>query len=159
MMQGNNSAGEDSIVSRNRVMQTMRSILRTAIIIERKWTVEELAIESGVKARAIRSYMSNDEQEWREPPLSSALSLLAIIGNRAVNSAVSIIGYVANPLDSVEARGPAQDAAEALRHVSDFVSCAFDNHIDHVEEPVATAACDNVIELLTPYSSRKGRAA
>lgn len=157
MSNGTETAGESALVTRNRATQTMRSILRNAIIVERKWTVDELAAESGVKARAIQSYMSNDPGEIREPSMSALLSLLAVIGKRGVNSALAVIGYVGTPLDEVDARGPAQDAAEALKHVSDFVTCAIDNRIDHTEEPIAVGAADNVIELLTPYSSR-GRA-
>lgn len=158
MPNGTDTAGNESIVTRDCAVQMLRSVLRTSIIIERKWTVDTLAAASGVKARAIQSYMANDPEEAREPSFSAALSLLAVIGKRGVNSALSIIGYVGTPLDEAEARGPAQDAAEALKHVSDFVTCAIDNRIDHQEEPLAEAAADNVIELLTPYSSR-GKAA
>ena len=110
MTQSSNSAEEGGIVSRNRVIETLRPILRAAVVIERRFTAEQLAELSGVKTRAIRSYMAQDEGEAREPSLSSALSLAVVLGPAAVNSILSIIGYGgAKALDDADEPQPMQD--------------------------------------------------
>jgi len=152
MTQRDISAGDNTIISRDLAAQTMRSILRTAIIVEKRFTVAALAARTGLKPRRLEMYMS--ETENKEPPLSVALSILEILGPKAANDIVALIGMVAVPLDRANAVGPAADAVTAMEEVTRFARCAIDNRIDHVEQPVATDAVDNVIELLTPYSSR-----
>jgi transcriptional regulator with XRE-family HTH domain len=156
--QRNNSAEEATIVSRDCVIDVLRRQLHVAVKIERRFTVEQIAAESGVKVRAIRSYMSGDDGEAREPSLSAALSIAVVLGKRTVNAMLATIGYVGMSLEDAEKSGPAMVAAEAMCHLGTFARAAADNTIDHVEEPEAENAVDNVIELLTPFSSR-GKAA
>jgi len=141
------------LVSRDRVTETIRTELRNAVVVERRFTVEQLAGQSGVELRAIRSYMSNDPTEVREPPLSAALSLACVLGPHCVNAILNLIGYVASPAEDAEAGNPARDAANAMAHLARFAQAAADNRIDHTEKPIATEAADHMILILTPYSS------
>ncbi|MDB5550061.1 MAG: hypothetical protein JWL86_45 [Rhizobium sp.] len=151
-MQRDNSAGDNTIISRDSAAKGMRTVLRDAIIVEKRFTVAGLAARTGIKPRRLEMYMS--ETENKEPPLSVALSILEILKGRAVNDIIAMIGFVGMPIDQSEAKGPAQDAVSAMEEVTRFARCAIDNRIDHVEKPIATDAADNVIELLAPYSSR-----
>ena len=60
MMHRNTTAEETGVVSRNCVIDTMRTLIRNAVVVRRRFTVEQLAELSGVKVRAIRSYMVMD---------------------------------------------------------------------------------------------------
>jgi len=154
MTQSSNSAEEGGIVSRNRVIETLRPILRTAVVIERRFTAEQLAELSGVKTRAIRSYMAQDEGEAREPSLSSALSLAVVLGPAAVNSILSIIGYGgAKALDDADEPQPMQDVAKVMGSFNTFVQAAADGRIDHTERAPVKQASDVIIATLLPYSS------
>lgn len=149
-----NAAEDTGLVSRNRVIETIRPLLHAAILIERRFTVEQLADLSKVKARAIRTYMANDELEARQPPLSSALSLAVVLGPAAVNSILAIIGYGgATPLDEPEGMHPLRDAVEAMDAFNVFLQAAADDRIDHVEEDPVRKATDKIIVRLLPYSS------
>ena len=157
-MSGNKSVSETSLVSRERVISTMARLIRNETEVTRRFTLEQLAAESGVDKRVLQSWLSHQPEQQREPKMSAALSVAVVLGRRAVNAVLATIGYVGQPLDEVEAHGPAQDAAEMLGHVTTIVKAAADNRIDHTEEPMTREAADNVIELAMPYSTR-GRAA
>lgn len=147
------SVGDNTIVSRDRAVETIRRVLRKAIIIDNRFTVASLAARTGIKPRRLESYMS--ETEDREPPLSVALSIMEILRDTAVNDVLAVISYVGQPVDARGLASPAADAVAAMESVTRFARCAIDNHIDHTEKPVATEAADNVIELMAPYSSRR----
>ncbi|WP_188656409.1 hypothetical protein [Stakelama pacifica] len=147
------------IVSRDRVIDTVRPLLRTAIVIERRFTVEDLHRLSGVSVRTIRSYMANDPGEVREPSLSAALSLAVVIGPHAVNAVLAIIGYGnASPMDEPDEREPIRLLINGMAHWAILTRCAADGIIDHTEEADTTKAADGLIAELLPYSST-GKAA
>jgi hypothetical protein len=153
-MTASNSASETSIVSADRIIDTMRRLLKQEITVARRFTIEQVSAESGVSIRLLRCWMSNDESENREPKLAAALSVAVVLGRRAVNAILATIGYAGTPLDEEQAAGPALVAAEMMGEVARFAKLAADNRIDHVEEPEATEAADNVIDLALPFSSR-----
>jgi hypothetical protein len=80
------------IVSRDRVTDLVRTLLRSAILVERRFTVDALAALSHIKPRSLRAYMSNDPGELREPSLSAALSIVSVLGPRAVNAVIVMAG-------------------------------------------------------------------
>jgi hypothetical protein len=155
---GNNSAEQSPIVSRDRVIDVIRREVRVCVIVERKMTVEALSEASGVGVRTIRTYMANDASEAREPCLSNALSLACVLGSRAVNAILALIGYSGSPLDEPEAIQPMRIVADAIGHLSVISNAAADNNIDHTEEPETTKAADALIATVLPLSSA-GRAA
>jgi hypothetical protein len=53
--------------------------------------LEDLARESGVKARTIRSYM--DAENPVEPPLSNALAILCVLGRPCFSRVLNLYGY------------------------------------------------------------------
>lgn len=154
MKSANQSAADCPIVSRDRVINTMRTLLRTKIVVERKVTAEQVALHSGVSLRAIRSYMANDAAEAREPSLSAVLSIIVVLGKPAVNGVLADIGYGnASPLDECAEHQPLASAVHAMQALGRFMECAVDNRIDHTEEPVATEAADTIIAEILPFSS------
>lgn len=154
MTHRNNTAGETEVVSRNCVIETIRALLRNAVVVRRRFTVEQLADLSGVKVRAIRSYMAMDEGEVREPSLSAALSLATVLGTEAVNSILALMGYGgATPLDEASDAHPMQDVAKVMGSFNTFVQAAADDRIDHLERPIVKEATDTIIATLIPYSS------
>jgi hypothetical protein len=152
-MTSNKSAEQSPIVSRNRVIETVRRELHIAVNIERRFTVEQISIASGVPVRTIRTYMANDEGEAREPCLSNALSIVCVLGARAVNSMLALIGYSGSALDEPEALQPMKLVADAISHLSVIGNAAADNRIDHHEEPETTRAADMLIATVLPLSS------
>lgn len=153
MMHRNTTAEETGVVSRNCVIDTMRTLLRNAVVVRRRFTVEQLAELSGVKVRAIRSYMVMDDGEVREPSLSSALSIATVLGIEAVNAIVANIGYAARPLDEAEDACPMVMTAAAMQHLSVIATAAADGRIDHVERPAVREAADMLIATVLPVSS------
>ena len=154
MTQSPNAVEDGGVVCRNRVIETLRPILRTAIIINHRFSVDELARLSGVKVRAIRSYMAQDEGDARQPSLSAALSLAVVLGPVAVNSLLAIIGYGgAKALDDADEPKPMQDVARVMGSFNTFVQAAADDRIDHTERASVRDATDAIIATLIPYSS------
>lgn len=146
------AADECGLVGPDRVRNVVQGVLRAAQA--NGWTDEALGEATGLSPRRIKSY----RVEGREPSLSAALSLGVVLGPKAINPILALIGYHGQPLDESEREGPALAAARAMQHLGRFAVAAADNRIDHIEEPDSEEAADNVIELLVPYSS-KGRAA
>ena len=150
-MTSNKSVQSAAIVSHDRITDVMRRLLRTAIVVERRFTAEQLANDSGVSLSAIRSYMRNDDP--KEPSLSNALSIAVVLGQRAVNAILNVIGYSAKPHEDPDALLPMQIVADAFGHFNVIVNAAADNRIDHIEEPATTAAADMLIATVLPLSS------
>lgn len=157
MTHRNNSANDTTLVSRERVIETMAKIIRKEVYVRQSITLAKLAEESGVDKRVLDSWLAESPEQQREPKLSAALSVAFVLGKPAVNAVLGLIGFGAAQLGAGEAHGPAMVAAEMMGEVAKFARCAADNIIDHVEDPIATEAADNVINLAIPYSSRRAK--
>lgn len=154
MTHRNNAAEDSAVVTRDCVIETIRPLLRNAIVVKRRFTAEQLADLSGVKLRAIRSYMDMDEGEVREPSLSSALSLATVLGTDAVNSILAMMGYGgAKPLDEADEAKPMQDMVKAMGALNVFAQAAVDDRIDYTERPQVQEAADTLIATFIPYST------
>ena len=105
-------------------------------------------------ARAIKSYRI----EGKEPPLSVALSLAVVLGEGAINSIMSLIGYVARPLDEPGDLCVNSLVATGLQHFSTIATAAADGRIDHTEAPLCREAADMIIATVMPLSSAAGAA-
>lgn len=143
-----------AIVSRNRVTDALRTILHIAINVERRFSAVQIAELSGIKVRAVRSYMSPDEADVREPSLSAALSIAVVVGPRAVNSLLSLIGYSgAKPMADEDTQTPMQMVAAMMAPFNTIVQAASDNLFDHQERPSCRDAADQIIATIMPLSS------
>lgn len=147
MTHRSNAAPETHLVSRDRVREVVQGVLRAAQA--SGWTDASLEQASGVDARAIKSYRI----EGKEPPLSVALSLAGVLGPRALNPIMALIGYVAKPLDEADEMQPMMIAALAMSHLSTIASAAADGRIDHTERPMCREAADLLIATVLPLSS------
>jgi transcriptional regulator with XRE-family HTH domain len=145
------SVQDSPIVSHDRVVDAIRDQLHTAIVVQRRFTVQQLHERSGVGKAAIESYMRNDGA--KEPSLSRALSLASVIGPRAVQAIVGVIGYSASRNDDPNALQPMQIVADAIGHLGVISQAAADGRIDHTEEPRTTEAADMLIATVLPLSS------
>lgn len=143
----NSSVSDGGIVTPDRVRLVVQAILRAAQA--DNWTDAQLAELSGVKARAIKSY----RVDGKEPSLSSALSLAVVIGPKAINPLLALIGYVARPLDEADAFCVNSAVATGLKHFSTIASAAADGRIDHNEAPLCREAADIIIQTVMPLSS------
>lgn len=149
------SVQDAPIVSQDRVRDVMRKQLDIAVNVGR-YTVDQLASDSGVSVSAIRSYMRNDGT--KEPSLARALSLAVCIGPRAVQAIMHLIGYEAQKLGNAGDPKPMQIVADALGHLGIIGQAAADNVIDHTEQPRTMEAADALIATIIPLSSaRSGR--
>jgi hypothetical protein len=134
------------IVSRDRVTDLVRTLLRSAILVERRFTVDALAALSHIKPRSLRAYMSNDPGELREPSLSAALSIVSVLGPRAVNAVIALIGYGgAEQTDEPEGTAPGLIVAELIDATSVVARAAADGRFDHVETPGVKSARSRII--------------
>lgn len=141
------SVSDRSLCSRESVCDRLQAVLRAAQ--GSGWTDDALADLSGVPARTIKSY----RVEGKEPSLSNALSLAVIIGPKALNPILALIGYVAKPLDEADGVNPHLIVASLLPHVSTIASAAADGRIDHLEKPGCRDAADQIIATVMPLSS------
>ena len=147
MSQRSEAAAETPVVAPDRVRATVLAIIQGARA--SGWTVESLAVASGVKKDTIKGWL-----EGKEPSLSKALSIAVVIGERAVNSILALIGYGgATPLDEPDEMNPALITATALAHLSTIAAAAADGRIDHTEQPACQLAADHLIATVLPLSS------
>jgi hypothetical protein len=155
MMQRTNSAERSGIVTRDRVIDVVRTCLRNAIVVQRLYTAEQIAEMSGVPRRTILSYMANDPGEAREPTLSNALSIACVLGQGPVNSVLALIGYGgAVPLDEADDEmAPGAVVAGLVEQLHKFASAASDGRFYHIERPILRKASDEILTIVTPFSS------
>lgn len=147
-MADNVSASNCGIVSPDRVRERLQGLLRGAQ--QSGWTDSSLEAASGVPARCIKSY----RVEGKEPSLSNALSLCVVLGPKAMNSILALIGYGgAKPLDECDGINPNMLVANLLPHVSTLAMAAADGRIDHIEKPLCQQAADEIIATVLPLSS------
>lgn len=153
-----NSAQNGAIVSDERMRNVLREQIKLSLHIDRTETRQTLSDKSGVNIYQIDAILSRDPAKHRPLHANEALSIAFVLGDRAVQALMALIGYAATSLDDAEAHGPAMVAVELMENVARFARCAADNIIDHTEKPTTTEAADNVINLALPYSSRKAQA-
>lgn len=146
-MASNPSVPNVSICGHDSVCGRVQGVLRAAQA--SGWTDAALEAASGVCARTIKSY----RVEGKEPSLSNALSLACVIGPKALNPMLALIGYVARPLDEADALCVHSIVASGLQHFSTIASAAADGRIDHLEAPLCREAADQIILTVTPLSS------
>ena len=140
------SLSDVGIVGHESVRERVQGILRAA---QPAWTDDALSAASGVPARTIKSY----RVEGKEPSLSNALSLACVIGPRALNPILALIGYVARPLDEADSLCVNTLVANGLQAFSTIATAAADGRIDHTEAPACQEAADMLIATVLPLSS------
>ena len=132
------------------VCAKVQAVLRSAQA--KGWTDAQLEELSGVPARTIKSYRI----EGKEPGLANILSLAVVLGQSAINPLLSLIGYVASPMDEADDMAPAQIVADSLKALSVIALAAADGRIDHTEAPLCRDAADEMIAAVLSLSSAGG---
>jgi hypothetical protein len=156
MSRGRESAGQSSVVARDRVIDTVRTQLRIAIQVERRFTVEQISEQSGVAVRALRSYMANDPTEAREPSTSALLSIGCVLGPRCVNAVLSLIGYGgAEPLDEPDQPEPMTLAGDMMTELAIITQAAArgKGRINHQDAPAVEKAANQIVHDALKLSS------
>ena len=145
-MSHNNSVSNESVVSHQSVCDVMAALLRVASM---KHADDQLAALTGIPPRTLKSYRI----EGKEPSMSNALSIAVVLGENAVQSIMSIIGYSARPLEQSQEPCPMHLTAEAMKGLAVIASAAADGRVDHLEAPVVRENADAVIRAMAPLSS------
>lgn len=153
MTQRTNSVQNGEIVSDTAIREVLRRILHHAIHIDRRFTRQSLAAESGVSVHQIDQLVSTVAEKQRRVSLADAMSLCVVLGPRAINILLAQIGYIAQPLDDPDTPDLRTLVADGLRHFSVIADAAADGVIDHTEEPSTTEAADGLIATILPLSS------
>ena len=146
-MNATTSVDEGGIVSRDRVCERLQAILRAAQTAG--WTDDALEQASGVKARTIKSY----RVECKQPSLAAALSIAAVLGPKAINPILNLIGMQAEPLEGSDALHPGAIVADIATSFAAIAAAAADGRFDHTEMPGVTSAADIIIATVLPLSS------
>lgn len=157
MPQRSNTAQNGPTVSDTRLRDALRRQIDRAINIDHDFTREQLAEDSGVNIYTIDAIMSRDVAKHRRIKLDDAMSLAWVIGDRAVNALVAVIGFIARRADEPGTVSCAQIVADGLADFSIIAAAAADGRIDHTEVEPCRRAADHLIATVLPLSSA-GRA-
>jgi len=142
------AAANASIISHESVVLRIQAMLRKAQV--EGWKDDDLSNLSGVPTRTIRSY----RVEGKEPSLSNALSLWYVLGPKATDPILGLMGVRAVLIDSDdEKRNLSAMVADSLQSLSVIAAAAADGRIDHNELPACQDAADTLIRLLLDISS------
>lgn len=154
MTQRSNSVRTSQIVADDRVKDAVQRLLYSAVHVEKRFTAGQIATESGVSKGSIDAYLSIRPEAQRQPSLAAALSIAVVLGERAVNSILALIGYGgAHPLDEPHKPNLATITAHLISGVSVIANAAADLQIDHHEEEPVREAADMIIAEVLPFSS------
>lgn len=143
----NKSVPDDPVAGDDRISEIFASILRAAATAGKD--DEQLEDLSGVNRYTIKAY----RLKTRKPSLAAGLSLVGVLGEKAVNTLLHAIRYQARPLDEADDLQPMQIVTDALSHLAVIGKAASDNRIDHTEKPATTEAADMLIATVLPLSS------
>lgn len=114
------------------------------------WTLDRIAQTSGVSDSTIKGWVLED----KEPSLSRALSVGVVIGKRAINSIIGIVGYGgATPFDEPGRPDFVTMIPGSLEDLGIIAAATARGGLDHTTEPAARAAADRIIARLLPISS------
>ena len=153
-MRNDNAVQSAPVASDDRIREALRKQINRCISLDRTHTRAELATESGVSIHQIDQLASQNPDKHRRVCMADAFSIAWVIGPRAVNALLAVIGYGgAKPLDEVDAVQPMLLTATALTHLSTIATAAADGRIDHTEEPACREAADQLIAVVLPLSS------
>lgn len=153
-MNAPSSVQTEPLLSDARVRDVLQRELRAAIIVERRFTREQLEKASGVNVHTIDALRSADPAKQRRVTMADAFSLAFVLGERAVNALLALIGYGgAAPLDGQDTFNPVAATANAMGHLAVIARAAADGRIDHIEEPECQLAADALIAEVLPLSS------
>lgn len=148
----------EPLVSDTKLRDALRRQIDRAINVDRTFTRQQLALESGVNVHTIDAVLSRDPGKHRTVGGAVALSIACVLGSRCVNVILALIGYTGSPLDEASEEQPCAVVGEIARGLSVIAAAAADNRFDHTERPAVTDAADLIIATVLPYS-RAGQAA
>lgn len=146
------------IVSHDSVTSAVRHILYVAVHIEKRLTVVEIARRSGLKERTVRSYMANEAGDVREPSLSAALSLAAVLGPSAVNEVLALIAFGGARFlgDADQEDTPMRLVASLMNGLNVLTQMAADDDFCLADRKTMRPTVDAMIAKLVPFSSAGG---
>jgi hypothetical protein len=143
---------ETSLAAQLHAAHEFRRVLRQAVVYDRIITAERVAQLSGVGWRTVQSYMEVDRIV--EPPVSSALAILCVIGNPYFREyMLSTVGWDAFPHDEAEATPIITLVPDGMKHFAVIAEVVADGRIDHVEAPHFERACDGMVGTFVGHSS------
>lgn len=160
MTHPSNTVPNEPIVSDAAIREVLRRQMHRAINMSpREFTRTTLAKESGVNVHTIDSILTRDEAKHRRVSLADAFSIVAVLGEGAVNALLAAIGFGgAKELDEADDAHPMHDMVKAMGALNVFAQAAVDDRIDHTEIESVRDASDTLIATFLPYSSHGGAA-
>jgi hypothetical protein len=148
------SVQDCGLVSHDSVKATVGHLLYVAVHIEKRFTVVEIARRARLKLRTVRSYMANEPGEQREPSLSAALSLAAVLGAGAVNEVLALIAFGgARFLDESDEETPLRLVASLMHGLNVLTQLAADGEFCGSDRKEMRPTVDAMIAKLVPFSS------
>ena len=149
------AAAQDApMLSDARVRDTLRTLLHRTIHVERLLSRTEIAEQSGVNVHTIDALLSRDPAKHRTIGAAVCLSIAVVLGCRAVNSVLALVGYGgAEPLDETSALKPGEVVAKCAEEFAVIAGAAASGRFDHTTQPAVQAAADMLIATVLPLSS------
>jgi transcriptional regulator with XRE-family HTH domain len=117
--------------------------LRIACMRRRYITLDQLAAESGVAIGRLRKFLRDDD-DVRQPSLSEALSIFAVLGATAATASLADIGMIAEDAELSEKRLNVAVAA-MFSAGAELATAAADGVIDATEADATISAADRMI--------------
>ena len=154
MNSAKDSARRSPIVSDDRVKETLQRMLHLCVHVERRMTVGQIAEQAGLSNNCVSAYLSVRPEAQRQASLGNALSIAVVLGEKAVNQVLALIGYGgATPLEESDAADPLECAVHAMQALGEFCQCTAGHSIEHTKVERAAHAADTIIAEILPFSS------
>jgi len=122
---------------------------------QRKHSVSEVSLATGIKSRTLWSWIAANPIDRSTIPGDKLLVLMGFLGTEFTSKVLSIIGQGAHSLQAEHGQ-PAVVIAKLVTGVAEFAQRGSDNRFCHVDESALEPVADDMIEILTPFST-KGR--
>lgn len=119
----------------------------------RRYSVEDIAIGTGIPGSTIAKWLTPDPLQRRRPKGSHLLVIRQYIGVEFTNKELEAIGQGGRALHAEEG-SPGLVMAHLTRDLAQIAGCGVSGSWNHTHERDLEEAADDAITILTPLSSR-----
>lgn len=120
----------------------------------RRYSVEDVATGTGIPGNTIAKWLTPDPLQRRRPKGCHLLLVAQFIGVAFTNKLLGPIGQGGRELEAAD-DAPGRVIARLAAASAKFAELGADGAFDHVDRGKLEPFADDMIEVITPFSSRK----
>ncbi|PTQ12937.1 hypothetical protein CLG96_02000 [Sphingomonas oleivorans] len=149
----NNAASHTALISPEAADDHIHRTLGLFIGQGRRFSVEDIETGTGIPARTVSGWIANAVENRRRPKGGHLMILCHFIGVEFTNKLLGAVGQGARDLNPAE-DAPASVVSKLVSGAAEFAKRGLDGRYCHTDRGELEDDADEMIMILTPFSSR-----